>query len=1009
MKWKRSLPIAASLAGILSLKADLNSYDAAIEADHAGNLPYAALSREVLTFDTTNGVEFDFGDISESATIEFIVSGDPDEAINGYFAVGENTTWNLRYEQWRDLGSMGFTHLGVRDYVFTAVDDADESLLESPVELTHVTYRWDQPTTTMDLYVNGVLVGTNNEATDYEMPTGSGFLGARDAGGSEGMFGTIERVTVYDEALDPSVIQAHADAWVGASDPGVVVSDVQDFGELLFINAPQELRVPVRNSGTTNDLTLEARITGGAHFTIVSAPDVIAPGMSGDIVLQFERLGALGQFTGTLEITSNDPDPFDRTLTLTLRAALIDREGPIAHYRFDEPVGASVMPDATGFGKNGMYDAGVMLGAEALVTGTAMAVNGGLASIPGSHFENLEAFTLSLWVQAEDIAGTQTLIAKGNESSPAFAVIVDGGVLQWFLGAEPEFQSDEPVISANTAHHVAVTYSAAKATLYVDGIAVGERDAPSPLEISMDNPFMIGSFNNALPFAGRLDDFQIYDRSLSAQQVRGLHDDPGSVVTSEISEQPGIAAHWTFDETLSDTAPGGTGDVLAPTGEVAFARGVMGEAVRLSADGMQRLRAEDSDDLDLADDWTLEAYVWPDADNTGEWDRFWTKWGDGGNEWHVAFRSAGAVTVENGLDLFINGDRNVIPSNTTAEVPLEEWSHVALVGNATEGTITAWLNGLLVGEAAYEEVQAGSGAMNFGNFESPANGLQFSGLIDEAIIHRLARDESYLLDRASRIIRRPPGGSDALRESLGRVAGSTETLTEPAVVDFGDLTGDATYEFFFNAVQGGPSTAIAGDNDWGLKLEQWQSLGIFGTTEFGVVDNAFDPVAGGNVDSVFGEDVHVIFVNDSTAGETRLYINGNVAGTIPSIFELAGEVSVMAAHLGNIDLMGEGSVFYGWSTYDEALPAEAIALLAEDALGLGGGETDLILVQEVQRTANNVLQFTLPAGINASIQYSRDLLTWETILTGVSGMIEDSDALRNAETSGYYRAQVDSP
>ena len=169
----------------------------------------------------------------------------------------------------------------------------------------------------------------------------------------------------------------------------------------------------------------------------------------------------------------------------------------------------------------------------------------------------------------------------------------------------------------------------------------------------------------------------------------------------------------------------------------------------ITGEGLQRLRAVDSNDLDLSSNWTLEAFVWPDADNVGEWDRFWTKWGDGGQQWHLAFRSTGAVDIENGIDFFINGGDNIVNSNTTAEVPLETWSHIAMVGNSSIGTITAWLNGEQVGSTPYEEVERGAGAMNFGNFDSPANGLQFSGLIDEALIHATAVDETYLKRRAA--------------------------------------------------------------------------------------------------------------------------------------------------------------------------------------------------------------------------------------------------------------------
>lgn len=1187
--------LVGTFTASLTLDAGLNSYDAAIDADHEGALPYVAVSRETMEFDTTNGIEFDFGPVEESSTIEFVVSGDHTVAQDGFLAVGENATWNLRYEQWNDTGLLGFTHLGVEDYLFTPAEGVDDEALESPAEPTHVTYRWDQASTTMELYLNGVLSGTNDEATEYEMPTGLGFLGAKDADGTEGMSGTIERVTVYNEAIDPAAILFHAEAWLGTSDPGVVVSGLQDFGELPFIDEPQELSVPIRNSGHENELTVEVNITGGDNFTLISAPSVVPPGGAGEIKLLFDRQGAIGQFTGALEIITNDPDEFDQIISVELRAALIDREGPIAHYRLDEPPGATEMPDATGFGRNGAYGEGITLGAEALATGTAMEVSAGsFASIPGSHFASLDEFTLALWVRADSSAGLQTLIAKGGDASPTFAIIANDGMLQWFVDAGPEFGTDTAVITAETTHHVAVTYTAAQATLYVDGEVAALQADPMAFTVEQDNQFMIGAFNTALPFAGRLDDVQIYDRAITEDQVRGLFEVPGSVVTGDLSARQPMAARWTFDGNLSDTAPGGVGDVLSPTGDPEYALGVVGQAVRLSAEGLQRLQAPDSDDLDLAESWTLEAFVWPDADNSGEWDRLWSKWGDGGDQWQLTFRSAGAVDVENGIDLMINGDQQVLDSNATAEVPLETWSHVALVGDAAGGTITAWLNGVQVGSAAYEAVEPGDGAMNFGNFESPANAMQYSGLIDEAIIHAVAKDASYLEERAalitvpkfhridsitsstaaddlypaSNLIQGPdvgfsseepfrkllggeegnwvtaaPGGfpadyidvagapvlildlgadvslaeisvwgyastnangvsefslrfaSDAegiegfgqsltynpafnptnvdhdarqsflfeetvvaryveftaadnffmepgdgsngetpggdriglgeiafeiepsgdsggggsggpLRDGMGWVAGSSEALFEPTAVNFGNLSGDATYEFAFNAVKAGVSTAIAGNNTWGLKLDQWNEQGLFGTTEFGTADHLFEPVAGMNVDSVFDEDVHVVIVNDVTGGETRLYLNGEHAGVWAGNFELAGQATVMAAQTGAIDPMGDGSVMYGWATYNSALTAENIALLSSSPFGVdpGGGGDELPALTEVSRTADGVFNLTLPDGVSADIQFSVDLQNWEVIANDASGVFMDTDATRNGEPAAYYRA-----
>jgi len=143
------------------------------------------------------------------------------------------------------------------------------------------------------------------------------------------------------------------------------------------------------------------------------------------------------------------------------------------------------------------------------------------------------------------------------------------------------------------------------------------------------------------------------------------------------------------------------------------------------------------------------------------------------------------------------------------------------------------------------------------------------------------------------------------------------------------LSGDASYEFYFKAIKAGASTAIAGNDAFAIKLDQWNERGVFGTTAFGVADNVFTPVEGKSVASVFDRNVHVVVVNDTAAEEIRLYVDGDHVGVLSGNFELSGEGKVMGARINaNTDPMGEGSVMHEWSTYDNALTDEQIAGLA---------------------------------------------------------------------------------
>ena len=281
--------------------ASLAIYDATIAAEHdggAGSLPYAAALTEAAVFDGSLATPFDFGSLTGPATIELIIEGDPVAGgRNGYIGQGSNGGNSLRYEQWDDTGTLGFTRSGVADY---------DLGVPSPTEATHIAYRWDG-IGTMELFVDGVLAGTVGGAT-FEMPTGAGLIGNVSDGGGEGMIGTIHRITTYDSALEDAAIATHANAWLTNADPAIQVPTPI---ELPLNGGVQSFELPVSNSGLDETLTISTIDIGGANaanFSIDSAlPLDIAPGGEAMIDYSFDPMGASGTVAATFTINSNDP------------------------------------------------------------------------------------------------------------------------------------------------------------------------------------------------------------------------------------------------------------------------------------------------------------------------------------------------------------------------------------------------------------------------------------------------------------------------------------------------------------------------------------------------------------------------------------------------------------------------------------------------------------------------------------------------------------------------------
>lgn len=424
----------------------------------------------------------------------------------------------------------------------------------------------------------GELKSATNEIEHIPQTNDQGpFLFGVDAccGDGRNFDGLMDDIAIWDVALTPEKIES---LWTGVatpldvfdnSDPGVVVNAKQDFGPLPFVAGTQELRIPIRNSGNAEDLTVSASITEGANFSLTSSPDLLTPGSVGEIALAFDPKGSTGQFIGALELVTNDPDAEDQTIVIELRASLIDPAGPVAHLPLDESTGAEETLDITGNGRSGAYaSSGGSLEWEqpSLAAGTAIKVSGGAhVSIP-QGLVGLESFTTSVWLNAA-AADISVLFANGSEQTPGLAALIAGGDLQWFFDSTAIFSTEGAPLTPDTTHHVAIVYEAMaeggpEASFYING-AEAIRQTVDPVDLSDSaNILSFGGLasNPGLSMNGVLDDIQIYDRALSAKDIGRLRDNPGTTLTTMgavDSDQDGL--------TDEDEATRGTDPLAADT------------------------------------------------------------------------------------------------------------------------------------------------------------------------------------------------------------------------------------------------------------------------------------------------------------------------------------------------------------------------------------------------------------------------------------------------------------
>ena len=190
----------------------------------------------------------------------------------------------------------------------------------------------------------------------------------------------------------------------------------------------------------------------------------------------------------------------------------------------------------------------------------------------------------------------------------------------------------------------------------------------------------------------------------------------------------------------------------------------------------------------------------------------------------------------------------------------------------------------------------------------------------------------------------PATASADLSAWLAAVAsGTPATFVDSSVIapDMADIgmtsgTNGVTYEFVVNATNAGASSGLMGARNTGtgassgLKFEQWQDSMQYGVTEFGIVDLYYP---GNNVEST---DVHLVFLADTTAGSTELYVDGVSVGSLPHAPVLQGMQGlgqIYDPNTGGFDILT--GTLHGVAVYEGLMSVTEI--LAHRDAYFGGG------------------------------------------------------------------------
>lgn len=399
--------------------------------------------------------------------------------------------------------------------------------------------------TTLTYYRNGEEIASSQISSAPVNPQPL-YLGGQN--NSENFSGLFDEVAIFDRALSPNeVLEVYLlgdanSSLIGADDdPNILTLSVTNLGQVAAVPTEHQGEFFVRNTGASEDLTLTSiAVTGddADHFEITTElPVTIPAGEQQVIAYLFRSNEQSGGFAARFDISSNDAS--NPVHSIVVRAAILNQQGPQAHYRLNEDPGAEVMRDASGFERDGAFVEGpgtLTLGAEGLADERAMAVAGNAqARVDAEAFEAFESFTIALWIAGDtENEALQTLVGRGFDS-PTFAILVSSGNLLWLQGseAEPLLASEGGLLQSEQVYHVAVLAdtNTPRLAFFVDGIEVAASTTFERLADDSTMPLFFGAFNHALGFEGRIDDVQIYGRALTDEEVQSLFNNPGSTLS----------------------------------------------------------------------------------------------------------------------------------------------------------------------------------------------------------------------------------------------------------------------------------------------------------------------------------------------------------------------------------------------------------------------------------------------------------------------------------------------
>jgi hypothetical protein len=284
--------------------------------------------------------------------------------------------------------------------------------------------------------------------------------------------------------------------------------------------------------------------TGPAELSYIT-------GLNNSITMATADISSGTTYDSTFSIDSGDRDGYFGALVLKPSEASPPPPSVsdlVGWWTFD----GQDISGATAFDKSSNSNNGTITGATPTIgrLGQALKFNGVNNYVSSDFVTNSVNFTYSAWIKLNNLDKEQHIVEL---SSTQFYLNADNKI-HFGIGA-----SSDTVLQKGVWYFATVTRTSSGSQIYINGVSDGSVGAagPGPSE----DPTYIGRYyalSNYF-FDGIIDDVRIYNRALSADEIRKLYKS-GQATLKQGPTNGGLVGHWKFDEGSGTSAGDSSGN-----------------------------------------------------------------------------------------------------------------------------------------------------------------------------------------------------------------------------------------------------------------------------------------------------------------------------------------------------------------------------------------------------------------------------------------------------------------